>query len=142
MTKKKATKARAAGAKKAAPRTAPGRKMPSFTKPSPQMVETFQRATATLPDTQLRQMFGSPAAFTNTLMFACVFQDTMIVRLSERDREALGREGARPFEPMPGRPMREYVSVPSGVLQSSALRSWLLKAHGYAASLPPKKKKR
>ena len=87
-------------------------------------------------------MFGYPVAFTKTQMFASLFQDKMIVRLSDADREALGRDGARPFEPMPGRPMREYVVVPEAVRESpSTLRSWLAKAQAYAGSLPPKKER-
>jgi TfoX/Sxy family transcriptional regulator of competence genes len=115
--------------------------MPEFTKPPSALVELFQRAVADMPDVHSRQMFGDPAAFTKTQMFASLFQDKMIVRLSSADREMLGREGARPFEPMAGRPMREYVVVPDVIRASPArLRSWLVKAHGYAASLPPKKK--
>jgi hypothetical protein len=87
-------------------------------------------------------MFGYPAAFTNTQMFASLFQEHLIVRLSETDREVLIRTGGQPFEPMPGRPMREYVVVPDGVRTSpSALQGWMAKAHAYAASLPPKKKR-
>ena len=95
---------------------------------------------AELPDVQSRQMFGYPAAFTNAQMFASLFQDQMIVRLSSADREALVRDGARQFEPMPGRPMREYVVVPDPVRGSpAAMREWLFKARAYASSLPPKK---
>ena len=83
--------------------------MPAFTKPPTALVEVFERAVGDMPDVQPRRMFGYPAAFTNTQMFACLFQDNMIVRLSEQDRAALAREGVRRFEPMPGRPMREYV---------------------------------
>jgi TfoX/Sxy family transcriptional regulator of competence genes len=116
--------------------------MPKFTKPPATLVETFTRAIADLPDVQLRQMFGCPAAFTRSQMFASLFQDQMIVRLSEDDRRTLTREGARPFEPMPGRPMREYLTVPDVVRDSpSAVREWLLKAQTYAASLPPKKRR-
>jgi TfoX/Sxy family transcriptional regulator of competence genes len=117
--------------------------MPAFTKPPAALVEVFERAVADMPDVQPRRMFGYPAAFTNTQMFACLFQDNMIVRLSEPDRAALARDGVRLFEPMPGRPMREYVVVPHRVVESpSTLRAWLAKAQDYAASLPPKKKKR
>jgi TfoX/Sxy family transcriptional regulator of competence genes len=78
-------------------------------------------------------MFGYPAAFTKS-------QDHMIVRLSEVDRQELRDKGGQPFEPMPGRPMREYVTVPDAICESpSALRLWLTKAQTYAASLPPKK---
>lgn len=138
MTK---AKPKAAGQRKTT--ASKSRQMPAFTKPPARLVETFQRAVADLPDVQPRQMFGYPAAFTNTQMFASLFQDDLIVRLAERDREALGRKGAHQFEPMPGRPMREYVVVPQAIRDSpSSLRSWLEKARAYAASLPPKKKKK
>ena len=122
-------------------KAAKARKMPAFTKPPAALVDVFQRAVAELPNVQSRQMFGYPAAFTKTQMFASLFQDEMIVRLSDADREAARRDGARPFEPMPGRPMREYVVVPEAAREPSTLRAWLAKAHTYAASLPPKKKK-
>jgi TfoX/Sxy family transcriptional regulator of competence genes len=116
--------------------------MPAFTKPPSGLVELFQDAVADLPDVHSRQMFGYPAAFTRTQMFASLFQDKMIVRLPADAREMLGREGGQPFEPMPGRPMREYVVVPETIRQSvSALRPWLAKAHAYARSLPSKKKR-
>jgi TfoX/Sxy family transcriptional regulator of competence genes len=132
-------KTKLAGAKRSA--TLKPRTMPEFTKPPATLVETFTRAIADLPNVQLRQMFGYPAAFTRAQMFASLFQDQMIVRLSEEDRRALAEEGARPFEPIPGRPMREYVTVPDAIRDSpSAAREWLLKAQTYASSLPPKKK--
>src|SRR5207248_2604784 len=91
------------------PRTRP---MPTFTKAPPELVETFTAAIQRIPDVQPRKMFGYPAAFTNTLMFSCLFRDAMILRLSEGDRAALRAAGGTPFEPMPGRPMREYIAVP------------------------------
>jgi len=116
--------------------------MPQFTKAPAALVDLFQRALAGLPDVQPRRMFGYPAGFTRDQMFASLFQDKLIVRLSESDRDALAGEGGRPFEPMPGRPMREYLVVPEAVRESpSALRAWLTKAQAYAASLPPKKKR-
>jgi TfoX/Sxy family transcriptional regulator of competence genes len=134
-------KAKPTGAtkRKLAPKS---REMPKFTKPPAALVEMFKEALAKLPDVESRQMFGYPAAFTKSQMFASLFQDHMIVRLSATDRQMLGQEGARPFEPMPGRAMREYVVVPAAICESpSALRSWLAKAQAYAASLPPKKRR-
>jgi TfoX/Sxy family transcriptional regulator of competence genes len=134
-------KAKLVRSKEQKPAKPKSRKMPEFPKPPSALVELFQGAVAELPDVHSRQMFGYPAAFTKTQMFASLFQDKMIVRLSNADREALGREGARAFEPMPGRPMREYVVVPEAIRDSpSRLRPWLVRAHAYAASLPPKKK--
>ena len=67
----------------------------------------------------------------------------MFVRLGEVDRQKLlAVEGARVFEPMAGRPMREYVVVPDALIEdSTAVRGWLDRAASYASSLPPKAKK-
>jgi TfoX/Sxy family transcriptional regulator of competence genes len=118
------------------------RAMPKFTKPPAALVDVFTRAIAELRDVQPRQMFGYPAAFTKSQMFASLFQDQMIVRLSEVDRRALGGKGGQPFELIPGRPMREYVTVPAVIRESlPVLRGWLVRAQTYAASLPPKKQR-
>lgn len=89
------------GAKRTAASTP--RVMPTFTKAPAALVENFTRALADLPDVEPRRMFGYPAAFTRSQMFASLFQDQMIVRLSEKDRRALTEDGGRPFEPIPGR---------------------------------------
>src|SRR5262245_28749381 len=83
------------------------RSMPAFTKLPAEVVDAFTRAVAKLPGVEARQMFGYPATFSKDHMFASLFQSEMILRLSEADRQAPGNEGARQFEPMPGRPMRE-----------------------------------
>ena len=92
------------------------------------------------PPAVQRKMFGYPAGFINGNMFMGLFQDDMILRLPESLREEfLKKEGAKIFEPMPGRPMREYVVVPPSVGRSAAqLDGWLNKALAYAQSLPPK----
>jgi TfoX/Sxy family transcriptional regulator of competence genes len=87
-----------------------------------------------------RKMFGYPAAFVNGNMFAGTFRDDIVVRLEEYDRgELLQSPGAKPFEPMPGRPMTEYVAVPpSFVRRPAELTRWIARAHKYAARLPAK----
>jgi TfoX/Sxy family transcriptional regulator of competence genes len=118
--------------------------MPKFTRPPEELVALFGHAVAGLPEVETRKMFGYPAAFVHGQMFTCLFQGSMIVRLSERDRATFsGEHGARMFEPMPGKPMREYAAVPADVLASpKSLESWLRRAHAYAASLPPKAARR
>jgi len=88
-------------------------------------------------------MFGYPAAFVGGNMFMGLHQENLILRLSEQQRSAfLSINGASVFEPMPGRPMREYVVVPEAMVpDSSALRVWTSRALEYAASLPSKKAK-
>lgn len=87
-----------------------------------------------------RKMFGYPAGFVNGNMFMGLFQDEMILRLSEDDRqELMNTRGAKLFEPMPGRPMKEYVSVPPSVRKDNKqLGAWVDKAFKYGASLKPK----
>jgi hypothetical protein len=77
-------------------------------------------------------------------MFAGLFQDSMTLRLPESDRAVfLKQKGAKVFEPMPGRPMREYVVVPDWMLrEEEPLSGYLDRARAYAASLAPKSKAR
>ena len=90
-----------------------------------------------------RSMFGSIAYFTNGNMFAGVFGDSLFMRLSEADWARLRAEHpeAKPFEPVKGRMMREYATVPQGLLDDlPALRIWLRRAFDYANSINPNKK--
>jgi TfoX/Sxy family transcriptional regulator of competence genes len=94
-------------------------------------------------DCEKRQMFGYPCAFVNGRMFAGVFGDSIMVRLSEPERsELLGVAGATVPDPMGGRPMREYVQFPDSMLEDEeALAAWVRRGFGYAGTLPPKRKK-
>src|SRR2546430_7616057 len=97
------------------------RAMPKW-RPAPEaLTEQFARACADLPKIDNRKMFGYPAIFLNGNMVAGLFQDRMIVRLSEQDRETLASiPGAARFEPMPGRPMREYMVLPASIVDAPA----------------------
>ena len=114
--------------------------MPAFTKPSPATVEAFERATRDIPGVEHRSMFGYPSAFLNGNMLASIFQDRVMLRLSEADRrEAIARAGAKPFEPSPGRAMKEYVEFPPGlVADTQTLDGWLARGRAYVAALPKK----
>ena len=78
-------------------------------------------------------------------MFAGVHQRTIILRLSEPDRNEILDTHAlvKPFEPMPGRFMKEYVALPEALGKHEAMfQEWLGRAYRYARSLPPKEPKR
>jgi TfoX/Sxy family transcriptional regulator of competence genes len=119
------------------------REMPKWTKAPAEMVSLFERVVQDLPGSETRKMFGYPAAFVSGQMYCSLFQDRMMIRLSERDRGAfLERFQAKAFEPIPGRPMREYVEVPEALVNNvSMLKGWVLKAKEYAATLPVKDSK-
>ncbi len=76
-------------------------------------------------------------------MFAGLHQESFVLRLAPADVKAfLEIDGAKPFEPMPGRSMAGYVVVPESMLANSAdLKKWLEKSFAYASSLPPKQAK-
>ena len=112
-------------------------------RPPEEHVDLFLSLVPDDPGVELRHMFGCPCLFLNGNMFAGIHQEDLFVRLSAEDRHVLLElPGARLFEPMAGRPMREYVCVPPAMLaERLALESWLAKALAYAHSLPPKVKK-
>jgi TfoX/Sxy family transcriptional regulator of competence genes len=113
-------------------------------KPPEELVEYFNEVMPDGPQpVESRPMFGAPCCWTGGNMFAAVHQESMIVRLSPEDRAALLAEpGAALFEPMEGRPMREYVVIPPRIRDDrDAVGVWLRRALAYTASLPPKAKK-
>ena len=117
--------------------------MPKFTPAPERVVALFRTAVEGLPEVELRKMFGYPCAFLRGQMVTGIFQDRIMLRLSEADREKfLKLPGAKPFEPMPGRPMREYVELPPNVMNSpAALKRWVKRGIAYVETLPPKAKK-
>jgi TfoX/Sxy family transcriptional regulator of competence genes len=117
-------------------------RMPKFTPASEKTISLFQDLVKNLPEAEPRKMFGYPCAFVNGQMFVGVFQDRLMLRLSDEDRARfLKLPGAKLFEPMPGRPMREYVELTPAILNSDAtLRRWIARGLDYAKSLPPKAK--
>jgi TfoX/Sxy family transcriptional regulator of competence genes len=110
----------------------------------PDAVVVFEGATSGLPGAEPRKMFGYSCVFARGNMFAGLHEAGMILRLSEEQRtEFLRLKGAKQFEPMPGRVMREYVVVPKVLLNASPekLRVWVEKSLVYVSSLPAKKKR-
>ena len=88
-------------------------------------------------------MFGGLTLFVNGHMFAGVHGRKIILRLGEAERaDAQAEAGALPFEPMPGRVMKEYVVVPEPVWSSpEALEEWMRRSVEYVGGLPPKEPK-
>ena len=110
-------------------------------KTPPQLVATFDKAAPKDPRVVRKPMFGYPALFLNGNMFAGTFQDKIVARLSDADRNKAITNGVKPFEPMPGRPMKEYIVVPAtDVGTPAALASWIERAHRHAETLPAKAK--
>jgi TfoX/Sxy family transcriptional regulator of competence genes len=105
------------------------------------LVQRFSEIVPHDPRVERRKMFGYPAAFVAGNLFMGLHQEALILRLSEKDRTSfLKIDGASVFEPMPGRPMREYVVVPSSMLNGVAsLAKWIRRSLDYASSIPPRR---
>jgi TfoX/Sxy family transcriptional regulator of competence genes len=112
----------------------------SMPKPDQQTKELFAAVVPNDPRVTTRPMFGNLAAFVNGNMFAGLFGNDLFVRLPEDVRADLITQGiGTPFEPMPGRPMREYVVLPKDWQATpDRLREWTDRAMQTAAILPMK----
>ncbi len=112
--------------------------------PAPrEAVAAFEEATSGLAGAEPKKMFGYSCVFAKGSRFAGLHEAGMVLRLPEEQRaEFLRLRGAQPFEPMPGRVMREYVVVPKILLHApEKLRTWVERSLGYVSSLPVKAKK-
>jgi TfoX/Sxy family transcriptional regulator of competence genes len=120
----------------------PGKKraMPKFT-PAPQ--EWIDAFNAALPsNVERRKMFGYPAAFVNGNMAAGLHGDDLVLKLDEKNRDALMKAGGKPFVVM-GRTMKEFVVARQEMRDEPAeLKKWISRSIAFAASLPPKAKKK
>jgi hypothetical protein len=90
-------------------------KTPTMPKVGPETVERFDRLAETFVarGATRSQMFGMPVLKAGDKVFAGTFGDAMTFKLGPDDLErarALG--GVESFEPMKGRPMKEWVLVP------------------------------
>jgi hypothetical protein len=92
-----------------------------------------------------KNMFGTAAWFleSNDMMFAGAWGEGVMVRIGERRTSSLIESGeAEPFDPMGGKPMREYVYLNGDrVAEDGELLEWLDEASEFAGSLPPKKQR-
>ena len=107
------------------------------------LVAQFDELVPDAPNVERRQMFGYPAAFVNGNLFMSLFQDHMVLRLSVDDMQAfVDTYKTKPFDPMGGRPMKQYAVVPDAVAGDGKLiGEWVGKALTHGESLPTKAKK-
>jgi TfoX/Sxy family transcriptional regulator of competence genes len=112
-------------------------------KPSQELMK-LQAKTMEPFQTDIKKMFGSTCYFASGQMVTGVHEDNIFLRLSEADREGFkGKyKGAVAFEPIKGRPMKEYVIVPPQIYKDeAAFKPWIERSIEYVRSLPPKAKK-
>ena len=121
-----------------------GPKLMRMPQPSPRAARLLANLCEGDPRFEVRKMFGQPAAFVRGRICFGTFGPDFFVRLASSDCErALALPGARPFEPMAGRPMRGYVVLPPAILKDPAkTQKWIDSAAEFVATLPPKPSKK
>jgi hypothetical protein len=121
----------------------PERAMPPWSKSPAELQAAFAAALDRFPDAERRQMFGYPAAFVNGNLWTSLHNANWVVRLPDAARaELLSIPGAANFEPMPGRPMTGFATLPASVRDDADdLHAWLGRAWEAALAMPPKEAK-
>jgi TfoX/Sxy family transcriptional regulator of competence genes len=115
-----------------------------WVKVPPENHAVFRAALPDDPRVETLAMFGGVAARVNGHVFAGLFGRSTMLLLPEPDRaEALGLEGAAPFDPMgDGRARSDKVMLPESIMCNHAqLRRWIARAFEGAVILPEKKGK-
>jgi TfoX/Sxy family transcriptional regulator of competence genes len=92
------------------------------------------------PGVTTRKMFGYPCAFVNGNMATGLFGEGWFARLPADEVAGLVASGRTfHFSPMPGRPMRDYATIPADVLaDDAALDDWVARSLAFTRTLPPK----
>ncbi len=113
----------------------------AWTKSPQSLIDLFDKSVPSSVTVSRRKMFGYPAAFANGNLFIGLHQNDFIMRLSEEDRARFSAEyGERVFEPMKGRPMREYVRLPEELLtdarRQTTVKKFVLLHYGFEKPTP------
>lgn len=107
-------------------------------KPDARTTAIFDRLLPDDPRVVRSQMFGHPAAFVNGNMFFGTFAQTLIARVGTERAQSLVGDDFGIFEPMAGRPWREYVQFERDQIADDEGRTLATDALEHTAALPPK----
>lgn len=118
--------------------------MTGWKRSSEALAQRFQELVPDDPRVERRKMFGYPCCFANGNMFIGLHQESMLLRLPEKQRrDFLEQYATELFSPFPGRVMKEYAVVPAGLIEKpKELRRWIMVSLRYASELPAKASKR
>lgn len=107
-------------------------------KPNAETTAAFERLIPDDPRAMRGQMFGHPCAFVFGQMFFGTFAQTLVIRVGEARAKALAVAPVSHFEPIPGRPWKEYLQVAPDAVPQEALAALAREALEFTAKLPPK----
>jgi TfoX/Sxy family transcriptional regulator of competence genes len=109
-------------------------------KSPPALIERFDTVAADFPEATRRLTFGFPCLYVGGNMVTGLYGESWHVRVDKDDTEELLRlPGARPFEPMPGRPMTGFTLLPETIVDDdAAVREWVGRAIAHVSTMPVK----
>lgn len=111
-----------------------------WSKPSETLLEMLEDLVQHVPY-ERKKMFGQYALFLNGHMFAGVFQDDLFIRYPlDMQKDLIETcDEVENFQPMKGRVMREYLTIPETIYSDKdEMRSLLETSISVVRSLPPK----
>ena len=116
----------------------------AWKKSSPQSVERFVSALPEEAAGGRRKMFGYEACFVNGGFWTGMYQDDVVIKLPpEVKGQTKALAAAKPFDPMGGRPMKNWWVIPRAVSESpKKLQGLLGTTYGPVAAAPPDKQAR
>jgi TfoX/Sxy family transcriptional regulator of competence genes len=109
-------------------------------KSPPALIARFDTVATDFPEATRRITFGYPCLYVGGNMVTGLFGDSWHVRVGKDDTAALlALPGARPFEPMPGRPMTGFTLLPESIVDDdAAVREWVGRAIAHGSTMPVK----
>jgi len=125
------------------PSKQPARPTTKIERADPALEVRVAAVMATLP-VYRRPMFGVVAWFVeeNAQLLGNAWGESLTIRVGAEDAAALVASGkATHFDPMGGRPMREYVLVPAASMKPVELKRWIARGLAFTSTLPHKKGK-
>ena len=104
-------------------------------------------AVAELPEVHVKRLFGADAFFTRERMFAFLFENAIVLKLPDSERQdAIAQQVARPFLADPGLPYARWAELPlDGPDALKRARRLGRVAHEFAQTAPndgPRRRKR
>ncbi len=93
-------------------------------------------------DGERKPMFGCPCLFHRGNMISGTYADRIFFRIprAEQGEVVEAHPGVGPFEPMAGRPMRDYLDMEAVAANRGTLSELLARSWAQAQDLPPKTK--
>jgi TfoX/Sxy family transcriptional regulator of competence genes len=112
----------------------------SMPKPDDESKAFFASVIPVDPRITIKPMFGNIGSFINGNMFSGLFGNQIFVRLPENERLGLLEEdGASEFSPMPGRAMKEYVTIPEQWRKEpEKIHEWIQRSLTWVGEMPEK----